>query len=152
MERMRRWLFVIGTIAAAILITTVYVLQPTPKSALGEAVGVRQGLPFRSPFCGWLVRETRLGTWRTGKVVCAWYRPETPHRRAALDELSYHVLTRRVYSADRSWEPLSYAAWQRDVDSVRLALRIQGGVPTPGLWSRPTPNGWQSAGASRISL
>lgn len=62
MEPIRRWLFVIGTIAAVILITTVYVLQPAPRSALGDTVGVRRSRPFRSPFCGWFVRETRLGT------------------------------------------------------------------------------------------
>ncbi len=136
-----RRLAALGIVLLAILLTTIYVVQPAPRSALGDTVGVRRSRPFRSPFCGWFVRETRLGTWPTGEAVCAWYRPEVPDRRAELDELDYHVLTRRVYRARRSWEPLSDSAWRRDVDSVRTALRAQGGVPTPGLWSRQTPGG-----------
>ena len=137
---MRRWLFALGIVLVAMLVTTAYVRQPAPASALGDAVGVRQSRPF-SRFCGWFVRETRLGTWPTGEAVCAWYRPERPDRRAELDGLDYHVLTRRVYRARRSWEPLSAAAWRRDIDSVRTALRDQGGVPTPALWGRHTPDG-----------
>jgi hypothetical protein len=45
-------------------------------------------------------------------------------------------VTRRVSRAARSWEPLSDAAWRRDVDSVRAALRAQGGVPSCGVWTR----------------
>ncbi len=116
-----------------------YARQAAPRSALGDAVGVRRSRPF-SRFCGWFVRDTRLGTWPTGKVVCAWYRPVSPHRVAELDQLSYHVVTRRVSRAERSWEPLSDAAWRRDVDSVRAALRAQGGVSSCGVWTRREPN------------
>jgi hypothetical protein len=131
----RRWLTVLGIVLAAALAATAYARQPAPRSALGDAVGVRRGRPF-SRFCGWFVRDTRLGTWPTGRVVCAWYRPVSPDRVAELDELSYHVVTRRVSRAARSWEPLSDAAWRRDVDSVRAALRAQGGVPSCGVWTR----------------
>jgi len=130
-------LLVIG--ATAGLMATVYVRQPAPRSALGDAVGVRRSRPFRG-FCGWFVRDTRLGTWPTGRAVCAWYRPTTPDRVAELDQLSYHVVTRRVSGAERSWTPLSEAAWRRDVDSVRSALRAQGGVPSCGVRTHSTPN------------
>jgi hypothetical protein len=86
------------------------------------------------------VHDTRLATWPTGRVVCAWYRPVSAVRSAELDQLSYNVLTRRVSHAERSWEPLSDAAWRRDVDSVRAALRAQGGVPSCGVWTRRTPD------------
>ncbi len=142
LARMRRWLWALGILATAILIATIYVRQPAPRSALGDAVGVRRSRPFNR-FCGWFVRDTRVGTWPTGEADCAWYRPETPLRRAELDELSYHVLTRRVYSAARSWEPLSDDAWRRDLDSVRTALQNQGGVPTARPWARHTPDGVQ---------
>ena len=135
------WLTGLGIVLVALVITASYVLQPAPRSALDDAVGVRRSRPFRSPFCGWFVRETRLGTWPSGEAVCAWYRAETTHRKADLDELSYHVLTRRVDRAARSWEPMSEAAWKRDVDSVRMALRNHGGVPTPGLWAIHKPGG-----------
>lgn len=136
---MRRSLTVLGIVLAAALASTAYVRQPAPRSALGDAVGVRRGRPF-SRFCGWFVRDTRLGTWPTGQAVCAWYRPASPGRKAELDQLSYNVLTRRVSRAERSWEPLSDAAWRRDVDSVRTALRAQGGVPSCGVWTRRAPS------------
>jgi hypothetical protein len=135
----RRLLTVLGIVLAAALATTAYARQPAPRSALGDAVGVRRSRPF-SRFCGWFVRDTRLGTWPTGRVVCAWYRPVSPDRVAELDELSYHVVTRRVSDAARSWEPLSDAAWRRDVDSVRAALRAQGGVPSCGVQTRRSPS------------
>jgi hypothetical protein len=136
---MRRWLTAITTILAVGVTTTAYVRQPAPRSALGDAVGVRRSRPF-DRFCGWFVRDARLGTWPTGKVVCAWYRPVTTDRVAELDQLSYHALTRRVSLAERSWAPLSDAAWRRDVDSVRTALRAQGGVPSCSVWTYRTPN------------
>ena len=115
-------------VIAAALATAAYVRQPAPRSDLGDAVGVRRSRPFSH--CGWFVRDTRVGTWPTGLAVCAWYRPVGPSRVAELDQLSYNVLTRHVSSAERSWEPLSDAAWRRDVDSVRAALRAHGGVPS----------------------
>ena len=132
-------LTVLGIVLAAALATTAYARQPAPRSALGDAVGVRRGRPF-SRFCGWFVRDARLGTWPTGRVVCAWYRPVSSDRVAELDELSYHVVTRRVSRAARSWEPLSDAAWRRHVDSVRAALRAQGGVPSCGVRTRRSPS------------
>lgn len=124
---MRRSLTVLALVLAVAVATTAYLRQPAPRSALGDAVGVRRTRTF-SPFCRWFVRDTRVGTWPTGAVRCAWYRPVTPSGVAELDQLSYNVLTRRVFRAERSWEPLSDAAWRRDVDSVRAALREQGGV------------------------
>jgi hypothetical protein len=135
----RRALTVLGIVIAAVLAPTAYVRQPAPRSSLGDAVGVRRSRPF-SRFCGWFVRDTRLGTWPTGTAVCAWYRPDSPDRVSELDELSYHVVTRRVSRAARSWEPLSDAAWQRDVDSVRTALRGQGGTPSCDIWTRREPS------------
>lgn len=124
---MGRWLVAFGLILIIALGALSYVRQPAPRSALGDVVGVRRNRPFNH-FCGWFVRDTRFGTYATGEAVCAWYRPDSPERRAELDQLKYHVLTRRVRHAVRSWEPLSEEAWQRDVDSVRTALRAQGGV------------------------
>jgi len=134
----RRWLAVLGIGAVAALAGSFYGRQPAPRSALGDAVGVRRSRPFRG-FCGWFVRDTRFGTWPTGRAVCAWYRPPSPDRVAELDQLSYNVVTRRVSRAERSWTPLSEAAWNRDIDSVRSALRAQGGVPSCGPRTHRTP-------------
>jgi hypothetical protein len=128
-----------GHLAVMALATTAYVRQSAPRSALGDAVGVRRSRPF-SGFCGWFVRDTRLGTWPTGTAVCAWYRPPSPDRVSELDQLSYNVVTRRVSSAERSWEPLTDAAWYRDVDSIRAAFRTQGGLPSCAVWTRRTPD------------
>jgi hypothetical protein len=130
-----RWLARAAIAATGVIAMTVYVRQPAPRSPIADAVGVRRSRPFH-PFCGWFVRDTRLGTWPTGRVVCAWLRPGTPDRRPPLDQMSYSVLTRRVSYAARSWEPLSDECWRRDVDSVRTALRAQGGVPSCEIWSR----------------
>jgi len=124
----RRSLTILAAALAAVLATTACVGQPAPRSALGDAVGVRRTRPFSKESCGLFVRETRAGTWPTGAVRCAWYRPATPSRVTELDQLSYNVLTRRVFRAERSWVTLSEAVWRRDVDSVRAALRAQGGV------------------------
>ena len=134
---MRRWLVTLGLVLIAALAASAYVRQPAPRSALGDAVGIRRSRPF-DRFCGWFVRDTRLGTYPTGEAVCAWYRPAGAERRAELDQLKYHVLTRRVRHAARSWEPLSEQAWRRDLDSVRTALRAQGGAPSCARRSRRT--------------
>ena len=125
---MRRSLTCLSVVLVAALGMTAYVRQPAPRSAIGDVVGVRRSRPVSNHTCGWFVRDTRVGTWPTGTAVCAWYRPTTPSRVAELDQLSYNVLTRRVSRAERSWEALSAAAWRRDLDSVRGALRAQGGV------------------------
>ena len=134
---MQRWLARAAIVAAGILTMTVYARQPAPRSPLGDAVGVRRSRPFNR-FCGWFVRDTRVGTWPTGRVVCAWARASSPNRRTPLDQLSYNVLTRRVSHASRSWEPLSDESWRRDLDSIRTALRAQGGVPSCEIRSRRT--------------
>jgi hypothetical protein len=133
----QRWLARAAIVTTGLLAMTVYAWQPAPRSPMGDAVGVRRSRPFNR-FCGWFVRDTRLGTWPTGRVVCAWSRPASPNRRTPLDQLSYNVLTRRVSRASRSWEPLSDESWRRDLDSVRTALRTQGGVPSCGMRSRRT--------------
>jgi hypothetical protein len=133
----QRWLAVAAIATTGVLAMTVYARQPAPRSPLGDAVGVRRSRPFNR-FCGWFGRDTPLGTWPTGRVVCAWSRPGTPNRRTPLDQLSYNVLTRQVSDASRSWEPLSDKSWRWDVDSVRTALRAQGGVLSCGLRSRNT--------------
>ena len=124
---MRRWLIALVLVLAVALGAAGYVHQPAPRSALGDAVGVRRSRPFNDS-CGWFVRDTRLATFPTGKAVCAWYRPPSAERVAELDQLEYHILTRRVSHAARKWEPLSEQAWRRDLDSVRTALRAQGGA------------------------
>src|SRR3990170_912154 len=126
---MRRWLVVLILILMATLGSAAHVRQPAPRSALSDAVGVRRSRPF-DRFCCWFVRDTRLGTFPTGEAVCAWYRPVHDERRTELDQLKYHVLTRRVRHAARSWEPLTEQGWRRDIDSVRTALRAQGGIPS----------------------
>jgi hypothetical protein len=136
---MRGWLVALGVVLIMASGATAYVRQPAPRSALGDAVGVRRGRPF-DRFCGWFVRDTRAGTVPTGEAVCAWYRPESPERRAELDQLKYHVVTRHVRRAERSWEPLSDRAWRRDADSVRTALRAQGGVLSCEWRTRRTPS------------
>ena len=136
---MRSWFTGLGIAAAVAILTAAYVRQPTPRSLLGDTVGIRRSAPF-ARFCGWFVRDTPLGAWPTGTAICAWYRPATPDRQAELDQLRYHVLTRRVSGAQRSWEPLSHEAWRRDVDSVRTALRAHGGVPSCLQHTRNTPD------------
>lgn len=134
---MRRWLIALVLVLVVALGAAAYVRQPAPRSALGDAVGVQRSRPF-DRFCGWFVRDTRLGTFPTGEAVCAWYRPADAERRAELDQLKYHVLTRRVRHAARSWEPLSEQAWRRDLDSIRTALRAQGGTPSCARQSKRT--------------
>src|ERR671914_6889 len=95
--RVRRWLIVLGGASVAALAMMAHARQPAPRSPVGDAVGVRRSRPF-SGFCGWFIRDTRVGSWPTGRVVCAWYRPTSADRVSELDELSYHVLTRRISS------------------------------------------------------
>ena len=101
--------------------------QSAPASTVGHVVGIRDNRPF-SGFCKWHVRSTVVGDLPSGKVVCASYRPTEVHRRAELDQLAYHALSRDVYHADRSWEPLNEQSWRSDVDSIRNALKKQGGI------------------------
>lgn len=124
---MRRWIIAGGIVLVTTVGATIHVRQAAPRSALGDAVGVRRSRPF-GRFCGWFIQDARVVTYPTGAAVCAWGRPDGPERRAELDQLKYHVVTRRVFSAERSWEPLREQAWRRDLDSVRTALREQGGV------------------------
>lgn len=124
---MRRLIIALGAILITAVGAITYMRQAAPRSTLGDAVGVRRDRPFDG-YCGWFVRDAGVVTYPTGEAVCAWYRPDTPGRRAELDQLKYHAVTRRVHRSERSWEPLSEQAWRRDVDSIRAGLREQGGV------------------------
>lgn len=124
---MRGWLRIPVLSAGALVALLIALHRPAPASILGDVVGVRGSRPF-SGFCRWQGRSTGLGAVPTGGVVCAWYRPERQLRRAELDQLSYQALSRRIHRAERSWEPLSEHVWRRDVDSIRVALRKQGGT------------------------
>lgn len=124
---MRRWIIALGVVLVTAVGATTYVRQVAPRSALGDAVGVRGDQPFKR-YCGWFIRDAAVVTYPTGDAICAWGRPDGPERRGELDRLRYHAVTRRVGRAERSWEPLSEQAWRRDVDSIRTALREQGGV------------------------
>ena len=148
---MRRWLAVVGIGGAVVAAGVAYARRlEAPRSALGDAVGVRRSRPVGFPFCGWFVVSTRVGDVPTGEEVCGWARPATDARRAELDELSYDVLTRRVRSAARSWERRDSATWIRDLDSIRVALAQQGGTPTCAQWTVITASGvrayWQFPG------
>lgn len=124
---MRGWLRISGLFAGALVAMLIALPWPAPASTLGDVVGVRGSRPFRE-FCRWKARPTALGALPTGEVVCAWYRPERQLRRAELDQLSYHALSRRIDRAERSWEPLSEQRWRSDVDSIRVAFEKQGGI------------------------
>lgn len=125
---MRRWLVGLALGIAVAAVTTGFVRQKAPSSPVSDMIGIRSPRPFNR-YCGWFVRDTRLGTWPTGEAVCAWYRRDARERRPELDQLKYDVLTRRVRHAGRSWEPLSDTTWRRESDSVRSVFRARGGLP-----------------------
>jgi hypothetical protein len=121
----------IAAIAGAAVVIAGAACMPrmtAPASALTDALGIRRGLPVDRRFCGEVVRSTPLGELPTGDAVCAWYRPESPTRRADLRELKFHLISRRVAHAQRSWETLDTASWRHELDSVRTALRGSGGT------------------------
>ena len=124
---MRYWLRISTVISGALLALLSAVHRPAPASTLGDVVGIRGSRPFGG-FCSWYARPTALGEIPTGQVFCAWYRREAQLRRAELDQVSYHALSRRVYRAERSWEPLSAQRWRSEVDSIRHAFQRQGGT------------------------
>ena len=110
-------------------------------SVLGDVVGVRRSRPAGPPFCSWFVRDTRYGTLPTGTVNCAWGRPGTARHRGELDQLSYHVLTRRVRRAERSWASIDSATWRSDIDSMRVELARHGGSRVCAQRTVVTPTG-----------
>ena len=115
--------------------------RTAPRSVLGDVVGVRRSRPAGPPFCSWFVRDTRYGTLPTGTLHCAWGRPGTARRRVELDRLAYHVLTRRVRSAERTWASIDSATWTSDIDSMRVELARQGGSRVCAQRTMVTPTG-----------
>jgi hypothetical protein len=123
----------------AVLASVAYARQDAPRPALARTVGVLRPIPFSHKFCAWYVRDTRLGAVPTGEVRCTWYRTPSAARRSERDELYYHVASRNLQYAERSWEPVNREAWLRDLDSVRTALKQEGGVLSCEQRSRHTP-------------
>ena len=133
---MRRWILIIVVAMAVVLLTAGYIRRDAPRPDIAQTVGVLPRTPFKSKYCGWFMRDISFGTIPTGGVRCTWYRPSSAARRAERDQLFYHVISRHVKYADRSWEPTSRARWQQDVDSVRNALKARGGVRVCEQWQR----------------
>lgn len=132
---MRRLLVISGALGVLLVAGTAYTrLLPAPQDAPAEAVGIRGRVPVDERFCGYVVRRAPIGEWPTGEALCVWSRRESARRRADRDELKFHLLSRRVRHAHRSWEPLSEAAFRSDRDSVRAALLARGGTPVRCWW------------------
>jgi len=136
---MRRWILIAIIALATVLLTAAWVRQDAPRPAIAQTIGILPRTPFDSRFCGWFVRDTPIGAIPTGGVRCDWSRRPTGTRSAELDQLFYHVLSRNVKYAERSWEPASRARWKQDVDSVRAALEARGGISTCERRARQTP-------------
>ena len=132
---MRRFLQVAGALVILLIAGIASTrLLPAPKDAFGEAVGIRGRVPVDERFCRYVVRPTPVGEWPNGEALCVWYRPESAQRRADRDELKFHLVSRRVRHAHRSWEPLNQAAFRSERDSVRAALLARGGTPVRCWW------------------
>lgn len=125
---MRRWMLAIVMAITVAVLTVGYVRRDAPRPVIAQTIGVLPRTPFSSRYCAWFVRDTRFGAIPTGGVRCTWYRPSSAARAVERDQLFYHVISRHVEYADRSWEPASGNRWQQDVDSVRTALKARGGI------------------------
>lgn len=129
---MRRYLVLAGAVGILLIAGAAYVRwTPAPKGILGEVVGITRRVPVDGRFCGYVVRPTPVGEWPNGEAVCVWYRHESARRTAERDELKFHLFSRNVRHAQRSWEPLSEAAFRADLDSVHAALQRRGGTRVP---------------------
>lgn len=125
---MRRWILV-GSVAALVsLAVTMYIRQDAPRSELVRAVGVVPRTPFGSRYCRSYVHHLAVGFVYTGYVRCAWARRLTPGRDGELDEIDYHIVSRRPRFVGRQLYAASRDRWVQDLDSVRAALKSRGGI------------------------
>jgi hypothetical protein len=97
---------------------------------MGDAVGIGANRPF-SEHCSWVVVDSPLGHAPTGRVVCDWPRWNRATRIEERDGLSYQTVTGNPSMAQHGWRAHDATAWQQELDSIRAALRTQGGVQCP---------------------
>lgn len=131
---MRRWIPIAIVLLVAGLALTAFVRQDAPRSTIVQTIGVLPRTPFDEKSCGWFVRETPLGALPNGGIRCDWNRPPSASRQLEHDQIFYHVVSRDVKYAERSWEPTNRTRWLKDLDSVRVALGKRGGVPSCQQW------------------